>query len=539
MATSKFSSNLSSLVYDGEACPHVFIQAYKIQCTLVDWDDEKQAANLHVFLKGKAKRVLEAVVNGADKKTMAQCEKIIVDACETSKDLLMFEFYNMKRKPDESLAKFARKIAELLSKAVPNMDTNLRSTLLRSQLCSNAPANLRALIQFSSTFGATSWDKVIDMLDKSSPINASPMASYDLEEPLIKNEPVEANAFGMASTSSRGTRPFQPRSSNERIRGSCNYCHIFGHKMENCRNQQTDLANGIEQSARPTNSSGVYGYYASRGGQQSRGGQFPRGGQQNRGQQSYQSQVNALDSNQLGGGMFYEMPQQQQQQQGQLYTSSQQSNNHQSQHFPSVSAYNNSVNCEVATMSTSDPSSLLKVLVMVSLFGAKEKPVTALVDCGSSHSFYNPELLAQTQRSIVSESVNMWGKQALYKVNGATASATSMAFEAKAGIQIGSWSGEQTFVISPSVTQYDMILGKNFLNLNKVKMDFGPDVIRINEIQVNTTGIELKSEEDNSLQEDQLAASLTDMRAKLEKLEELAYVNSVHATEAANKLKKI
>jgi hypothetical protein len=114
-----------------------------------------------------------------------------------------------------------------------------------------------------------------------------------------------------------------------------------------------------------------------------------------------------------------------------------------------------------------------------------------------------------------------------------------MAFEAKAGIQIGSWSGEQTFVISPSVTQYDMILGKNFLNLNKVKMDFGPDVIRINEIQVNTTGIELKSEEDNSLQEDQLAASLTDMRAKLEKLEELAYVNSVHATEAANKLKKI
>ncbi len=161
----KFSSNFSTLIYDGETCPHVFIQSYKIQCALLDWDDEKQAANLMLFLKGKAKRTLSAVTTLTDRKTMDQCEKIIVDACETSKDLLMFEFYNIKRKPDESLAKFARKIDELLYKAVPKMEPNLRSCLLRSQLCTNAPPDLRALIQFSSTFGATSWDKLIDMLD--------------------------------------------------------------------------------------------------------------------------------------------------------------------------------------------------------------------------------------------------------------------------------------------------------------------------------------------------------------------------------------
>ena len=58
-------------------------------------------------------------------------------------------------------------------------------------------------------------------------------------------------------------------------------------------------------------------------------------------------------------------------------------------------------------------------------------------------------------------------------------------------------------------------------------------------VQVNTTEIEQKTEVDSSLQEDLLAASIVDMKIKLEKLEELAYFNSVNASEASNKLKKI
>ena len=49
-------------------------------------------------------------------------------------------------------------------------------------------------------------------------------------------------------------------------------------------------------------------------------------------------------------------------------------------------------------------------------------------------------------------------------------------------------------------------------------MDFGPDIIKINGVQVNTTEIEQKTEVDSSLQEDLLAASIVDMKIKLEKI---------------------
>ena len=113
------------------------------------------------------------------------------------------------------------------------MESELRNTFLRAQLTVNAPEAIRPLIQFSSTFGSSSWDKIIDMLDKSSPINASGpsnSSNHDGMDTLIKSEPVEVNFAESRSSLNRSTqRNFEPRVEG-RVRGECDYCHIYGHK---------------------------------------------------------------------------------------------------------------------------------------------------------------------------------------------------------------------------------------------------------------------------------------------------------------------
>ena len=186
-----------------------------------------------------------------------------------------------------------------------------------------------------------------------------------------------------------------------------------------------------------------------------------------------------------------------------------------------------------------DDTKLVKVVVGVCLFGQTTQQLTALLDCGSTHSFISPHVLSQGHRAIVSEKQNMWGKQALYRVNGATGLATAWAFEAAATISLDEWTGDQAVVISPSVTKYDMILGMDWLRPKKVVLDMGKNKLRVESVDIDLNIIAMVQSIDISEAEDVRDEAINNLRAQINKLEELSCVNEMHAKLATSKLKKI
>jgi hypothetical protein len=71
----------------------------------------------------------------------------------------------------------------------------------------------------------------------------------------------------------------------------------------------------------------------------------------------------------------------------------------------------------------------------------------------------------------------------------ATGSAKSECCISKAKVQLGQWSGEHEFLISGSVTKHDMIIGRDFFKLHKVKIDHESDAVIIDGIQIDINPI--------------------------------------------------
>jgi hypothetical protein len=117
------------------------------------------------------------------------------------------------------------------------------------------------------------------------------------------------------------------------------------------------------------------------------------------------------------------------------------------------------------------------------------KAVLAVMDGGSSHSFISPAVLTQVQLEIAgSKDSNLFTRKRV-QINGATGSAKSECCITEAKVQLGQWFGEHEFLISGAVTKHDMIMGRDFFKLHKVKIDHESDTAVIDGIQVYINSI--------------------------------------------------
>jgi len=119
--------------------------------------------SFHSFL-GKAKRVFNDLATKTNTKHIFDA---LLKDCQLQTDNLCYQFYNRKRKVNESVSDYAHALMELLLEAFPTMHKDHQMTLLRSQLCLSVDEATRCLIQFSSSFAGTdSWEKLLGSLDR-------------------------------------------------------------------------------------------------------------------------------------------------------------------------------------------------------------------------------------------------------------------------------------------------------------------------------------------------------------------------------------
>ena len=156
---------------------------------------------------------------------------------------------------------------------------------------------------------------------------------------------------------------------------------------------------------------------------------------------------------------------------------------------------------------------LMMISVSVILFGDNSQVFSALVDSGSTHSFISPNILSNKQITIAADLNDKRCVRRNFVINGSTGTAKSSCCITRAEIEIGPWNGTHDFVISGSVTKYDMVLGKDFLNKYKVDVHHGDDKINLQGYVIDANSLIVKPSSNLS--------EIDDLRAQVAALSEL------------------
>jgi len=452
-------------VYDGHTDPGAFIQQFRILAELNDWTAAQQYAKFKIFIGSKAEAIYNAGVAAGTITDIATAYAIIKAGCGVSKDACFDEFNNRQLKTGESISVFASSLSDILNRGVPDLDVNLRNSMMRKRLCDVVPESVRPIIRLSGILN-TPLDSILVSLDAEMPAHSISVSPFKTETTsLIKQEPVDINYTQTNRSSNNNSfRPQQSRfqqpqrnqqynnvsNSYSRFMGQCFYCRQFGHRQSNCNKLKLDLENGSQQ-------------------QNTRFNQRPNQNQQyNQPQQQQRQQQSS--SNQIPSNNYRSSTSNQ----SNTNVTELQSADTDSESFPysyqvslQEAEKNNNIQnfaIEIITMGAVKPTSqLLLVKVKVNLLG-EIIVVTALVDGGSSHSFCSPNVLTVSQ---IKELTNPFRATAVnYNIKSATENKSSCCVEVSADIEMNGWSANQNFIISNDVVAYDMVLGRNFLIAN-------------------------------------------------------------------------
>ena len=208
--------------YDGLDSPAEFERVYAVTAAMQDWDVDKTLRNLPLFLRGKAKRVYDAL---ATKTTLKHIFDELKLKCAVSREQLVERFQSRRRHAGESIARYADELFTLLSAAMPGLDAEVQSTLLKTQLCVGVPDNVRTLVNFNR---ALSWDDLVAALDRSFPMPGS--------------ESVKAESNWMST--SRGNRDssvfFRSPSMSEHNNTTTSLYDQWENQEQFCQNQAVD-----------------------------------------------------------------------------------------------------------------------------------------------------------------------------------------------------------------------------------------------------------------------------------------------------------
>ncbi len=72
------------------------------------------------------------------------------------------QYYTEKRRNDEKISEYAARLEEMLLNPMPDLDSEICTTMLRARICPQLPEYVRTLIAFSSK---KTYDELLTALD--------------------------------------------------------------------------------------------------------------------------------------------------------------------------------------------------------------------------------------------------------------------------------------------------------------------------------------------------------------------------------------
>jgi len=460
MANKNSTFNSVFFTYDGSTNPKDFIKQFKMASLIQEWDETKQLQALPLMLEKKALDILESL-QPDEKNTVEKVFVVLLKTCCQSEDVLLYQFYERKRKPNESVVKFATALRSLLVQAVPEISAmpTVLIKFLRPQLCLALPEHMRAMVTFNSTL---KWDDLLNSLDRALPFipseaGAKQSESYNRWDTFQPTE-LAPTPFGSDLRSEIKTEPNQTMlaETSRRFEGDCHYCGYSGHRIAQCRGRLRDESNGIylksnirvqknqqryDQSAKPDNR------------------EFPN--KQNNSNQASKAKNNATGSFAVDDG------------------------DNDYGYFTKIENVNTDT-AEFVCMNLHDSkvTELLKVRTTIQVLNNEIISTRALVDGGSTKSFIAAKLLSRKQMEIAGMAKPVGFKRANYNISGIAGIVKTTCCVVEANIIIGAWKGKHELLITDSITKHDMIIGRDFLKQHKVNVDHEDDSMSIDGTKV-------------------------------------------------------
>ena len=439
--------------YDGTDDVDAFIRDFKIMSLYQKWDAATQLTNLPIFLHGKALRVYTACQT---KTTIELALASIRTGCKPPNESLLINFYGRALGPSESISSYALELQDMLILAMPELQAEYQSSLLRAHLCLSLPQELQTLVNF--TADNLTWDQLLSKLDQMDSARQSPrqlirssgsliasstQSSATEPQISIKSEPLDAFYADTSRSSYQSNN--NNRTFKKRFEGNCSYCGIQGHKMVECRRKQREESGSQQNNFRQQNKNGRF--------------QNQRGNNHHSTNKTQITTSNTIHADQS----FDEFP---------------------------FALHNNVldiVHVNNSDTNVSSSSNLLKCNVELSLFNKPTITIKALIDSGSSHSFISPKILSDSQLLYATTKC----KRQNFSIFGATGMVKCQCCIAKASISLASWTGDHQFIIANPVRKHDMIIGRDFLKKYGVEINHSNDTLKIldNEIHTNTVDV--------------------------------------------------
>ena len=81
---------------------------------------------------------------------MDEIKAALLDQCKLSTSVLLDAFHSRRKKSDETYSKYGRVLLDLLTKAMPSLKDEEKTSFLRSQLVKFLPDQLRLMVSFNS-----------------------------------------------------------------------------------------------------------------------------------------------------------------------------------------------------------------------------------------------------------------------------------------------------------------------------------------------------------------------------------------------------
>lgn len=218
----------NNLVYDGESGSFdEFEAAFKYDCIIYGWDDRKQVAAIELCLVGKAKKLFSQIEE-ADKNDIKKILECLKRGCVKSPEYYLNLFYSKQLKPDQKISDFCYEIEKLMDKALPNLDEDNRTRMLRSRLLSAVPEHIKSYLELLSD---KKWKEIVAIFDKSVDYKEIYQGSFQIKEE-VDVQRVEFSA--------------------PKFNGSCHFCNKFGHKIADClaRKNQVQRSNTSQGRSR-------------------------------------------------------------------------------------------------------------------------------------------------------------------------------------------------------------------------------------------------------------------------------------------------
>ena len=462
-------------MYDGITNPVTFAEYFRLQAIYQDWDNDKCCAVIPLFLRGKAKKVLEAF---NPKNVIEDILKEIIAKCEQPKEFLFNEFLQRKPLSGESMAQYAAALEILLQAADPAMPPASQTKLLKSQLTNSLPEHTRELINFNPTM---TWPDLISNLDRSS----HRVAQSEIKLPLIKIEPIETELNWLSSQGGQN-RPQYPGSNQKinqstnqvnRFNGTCNYCNKIGHKEFECRSKARD------NSCNSTTYDYNRDFNNNNNNSYNRASNY-RTSNANRAYNSnnYSSNNRTNNINTTSRDGINRQRRQETEPPISNTISATDAANKGSTEFPFLEELN--LNTVLATSKTLQRTELLYAVVQLRLFNQPQTQLNALIDGGSTHSFISPTALSATQLQMAADKSNKLSERHNFVITSATSSAKSACCVITAQLKVGEWVGNHSFIISGAVTKHEIIIGRDFFKQHNVEVNHGDDSMTVNGVYI-------------------------------------------------------